>query len=44
MAADRWMGRRRLRRALLCAGLAAGAVLQVLMALPVLPQNSRSSR
>ncbi|MFH8679405.1 ArnT family glycosyltransferase [Streptomyces lydicus] len=40
VAADRWMGQRRLRRGLLCAGLAASAVLQVLMALPVLPQNS----
>ncbi|MFI0715456.1 glycosyltransferase family 39 protein [Streptomyces inhibens] len=40
VAADRWMGRRTSRRVLLCAGLAASAVLQVLMALPVLPQSS----
>ncbi|GGZ26487.1 hypothetical protein GCM10010387_19750 [Streptomyces inusitatus] len=37
---DRWTGRRRSRWVLLCAGLTAGAVLQVLTALPVLPRNS----
>ncbi|MFE4015834.1 glycosyltransferase family 39 protein [Streptomyces sp. NPDC059101] len=40
VATDRWLGQRRLRKVLLGVGLAAGAVLQLLMALPVLPENS----
>ncbi|MEU5837252.1 glycosyltransferase family 39 protein [Streptomyces diacarni] len=40
VAADRWMARRQQRRLLLYAGMTASAALQVLMALPVLPQTS----
>ncbi|MFI1203691.1 glycosyltransferase family 39 protein [Streptomyces sp. NPDC020883] len=40
VAVDRWLGQRRFRQVLLGGGLAASAALQLLMALPVLPQNS----